>query len=79
MDAVTIGFACYLTMILIVGFYTAQIINNLKDFALGGKRLGPTVSAFLSGLQESLPGRNFYQWGHAAMMSTTDSQLLLFQ
>ena len=38
MDAVTIGFACYLTMILIVGFYTARITNNLKDFALGGQR-----------------------------------------
>ena len=46
MDAVTIGFACYLTMILIVGFYTARITNNLKDFDLGGQRLGPTVISF---------------------------------
>ena len=46
MDAITIGFACYLTMILIVGFYTAGITNNLKDFALGGQRLGPIVIAF---------------------------------
>ena len=35
MDAITIGFACYLTMILIVGFYTARITKNLKYFALG--------------------------------------------
>ena len=46
MDAITIGFACYLTMSLIVEFYTARITNNLKDFALGGQRLGPTVIAF---------------------------------
>ena len=46
MDAVTIGFTCYLTMILIVGFYTAGITNNLKDFALGGQRSGLTVIAF---------------------------------
>ena len=46
MDTVTIGFACYLTMILIAGFYTARITNNLKDFALGRQRLGPTVIAF---------------------------------
>ena len=46
MDAVTIGFICYLVIILFVGFYTARITNNLKDFALGGQRLGPTVIAF---------------------------------
>ena len=46
MDAITIGFACYQTMILIIGFYTARITNNLKDFALGGQRLGPTVIVF---------------------------------
>ena len=46
MDAITIGFACYQTMILIVGFYPARITNNLKDFALGGQRIGPTVIAF---------------------------------
>ena len=43
MDAVTIGFACYLTIILIVRFYTARITNNLKYFALGGQRLGPAL------------------------------------
>ena len=43
MDAITIGFACYLTMILIVGFHTAKITNNLKDFALGGQRSDPAV------------------------------------
>ena len=46
MDAVTIGFICYLVIILFVGFYTARITNNLNDFALGGQRLGPTVIAF---------------------------------
>ncbi len=46
MDAVTIGFIFYLVIILFVGFYTARITNNLKDFALGGQRLGPTVIAF---------------------------------
>ena len=46
MDAVTFGFICYLVIILFVGFYTARITKNLKDFALGGQRLGPTVIAF---------------------------------
>jgi len=46
MDAVTIGFICYLAMILIVGFYTARLTKNVKDFALGGQRLDPTVIAF---------------------------------
>jgi sodium/proline symporter len=46
MDAVTIGFTIYLITILLVGFYTARITRNLKDFALGGQRLGPTVIAF---------------------------------
>ena len=46
MDAISIGFACYLAIILIVGLYTARITKNIKDFALGGQRLGPTVIAF---------------------------------
>ncbi len=46
MDAVTIGFTIYLITILLVGFYTIRITRNLKDFALGGQRLGPTVIAF---------------------------------
>ena len=46
MDTVTIGFICYLVIIMIVGFYTVRITKNLKDFALGGQRLGPTVIAF---------------------------------
>ena len=46
MDAVTIGFICYLAMILIVGIYTARLTKNIKDFALGSQRLGPTVIAF---------------------------------
>ena len=46
MDAITIGFIFYLVIILLVGFYTSRITNNLKDFALGGQRLGPTVIAF---------------------------------
>ena len=46
MDAVTIGFIGYLVIILFIGSYTARITNNLKDFALGGQRLGPTVIAF---------------------------------
>ena len=46
MDAVTIGFICYLAMILIVGIYTARLTKNIKDFALGSQRLGPAVIAF---------------------------------
>ena len=46
MGAVTIGFTIYLFTILLVGLYTAKITHNLKDFALGGQRLGPTVIAF---------------------------------
>ena len=46
MDAITISFICYLIMILIVGIYTSTLTKNLKDFSLGGHRLGPTVIAF---------------------------------
>ena len=46
MDAVSIGFICYLALILIVGFHTVRLTKNIKDFALGGQRLGPTVIAF---------------------------------
>ena len=79
MDAVAIGFACYLTMILIIGFYTARITNNLKDFALGGQRSGPTGITFserASGESACLAGI-FISGAIAAMMSTADSQLLV--
>ncbi len=46
MDTVTIGFVLYLTVILAVGIYSVRITRNLKDFALGGQRLGPWVIAF---------------------------------
>ena len=46
MDYLTIGFICYLVIILLVGFYTARITKHLKDFALGGQRLGPVVIVF---------------------------------
>ena len=46
MDIVNISFVCYLAIILFVAFYTARLTNNVKDFALGGQRLGPTVIAF---------------------------------
>ena len=46
MDPVNIGFICYLAIILIVGFYTTRLTKNIKDFALGGHRLGPIVIAF---------------------------------
>ncbi len=46
MDAITIGFLIYLLIILFVGFYTMRLMKNLKDFALGGNKLGPWVIAF---------------------------------
>lgn len=46
MDPVTLGFILYLALILSVGFYTARLTKSMKDFALGGQRLGPWVIAF---------------------------------
>ncbi|MCF7921239.1 MAG: sodium/proline symporter [Candidatus Marinimicrobia bacterium] len=46
MDPVTLGFILYLLLILGVGVYTAHLTNSLKDFALGGQKLGPWVIAF---------------------------------
>ncbi len=46
MDPVTFGFILYLSLILGVGFYTAHLTKSMKDFALGGQRLGPWVIAF---------------------------------
>ena len=46
MDPVTLGFSLYLIVILGVGFYTARLTRSMKDFALGGNRLGPWVIAF---------------------------------
>ena len=46
MDPVTLGFLLYLALILGVGFYTAHLTKSMKDFALGGQRLGPWVIAF---------------------------------
>ena len=45
MDAVIIGFICYLVIILLVGFYSARLTKTLKDFSLGGQRLGPAAIA----------------------------------
>jgi len=46
MEPVTLGFILYLLLILGVGFYTAHLTRSMKDFALGGQRLGPWVIAF---------------------------------
>lgn len=46
MDPVTLGFIFYLVLILGVGFYTAHLTRSMKDFALGGQRLGPWIIAF---------------------------------
>jgi len=46
MDPVTLGFILYLLLILGVGVYTGHLTHSLKDFALGGQRLGPWVIAF---------------------------------
>ena len=45
MDSITISFLFYLTLILGIGFYSSRKTKNLKDFALGGQKLGPTVIA----------------------------------
>jgi sodium/proline symporter len=46
MDPVTIGFVLYLFLIMGIGIFTARQTKNIKDFALGGQRLGPWVIAF---------------------------------
>jgi sodium/proline symporter len=46
MSATGITFVLYLLVLLGVGIYTVRITRNLKDFALGGHRLGPWVIAF---------------------------------
>ncbi|NQU66395.1 MAG: sodium/proline symporter [Candidatus Marinimicrobia bacterium] len=46
MDPVTIGFIIYLILVLAMGLYTVTITRDMKDFALGGHRLGPWVIAF---------------------------------
>ncbi len=46
MQPVTIGFIVYLLVVLAVGIVTCRMTRNLKDFALGGQRLGPWVIAF---------------------------------
>ncbi len=46
MDAILIGFVLYLILILGFGIYTSRMTKNMKDFALGGQRLGPKVIAF---------------------------------
>jgi len=46
MNPITFGFVLYLLLILSVGFYTARLTRTMKDFALGGQRLGPWVIAF---------------------------------
>ncbi len=46
MDPVTIGFIVYLIAILLMGLYTVRITRDMKDFALGGHRIGPWVIAF---------------------------------
>ena len=46
MNPVTVGFFLYLFLIMAIGIYTARQTRTLKDFALGGQRLGPWVIAF---------------------------------
>jgi len=46
MSVVGIAFGIYLVLILCVGYYASKQTKNLKDFALGGNRLGPWVIAF---------------------------------
>lgn len=45
MDAILIGFVLYLVFILGLGIYASRQTKNMKDFALGGQRLGPKVIA----------------------------------
>jgi len=41
-----LAFCLYLLVVLGVGLYTVRLTKNIKDFALGGHRLGPWVIAF---------------------------------
>lgn len=42
----SIAFSVYLLLIIVVGFFAAKQTKDLKDFALGGQKLGPWVIAF---------------------------------
>ncbi len=46
MNIISLTFIIYLFIIMGVGFITSRMMKNLKDFALGGNRLGPVVIAF---------------------------------
>ena len=46
LDAILIGFLVYLSFILGLGIYASRLTKNMKDFALGGQRLGPILIAF---------------------------------
>ena len=46
MDTILIGFIFYLILVILFGYYAARQTKNLKDFALGGHRLGPVLIAF---------------------------------
>ncbi|MFQ6678166.1 MAG: sodium/proline symporter [Fidelibacterota bacterium] len=45
MNTIALAFVLYLLIILGVGFYTVRILKDIKDYALGGQRLGPWVIA----------------------------------
>ncbi len=45
MNTIAVVFILYLLIVLSVGFYAARILKDIKDFALGGQRLGPWVIA----------------------------------
>ena len=66
MDTVTIGFICYLVIIIIVGFYTARVTKNLKDFAqiLPSSRKGPPLRC--SSILSSDPLFHFFLKGKLA-------------
>jgi len=46
MNMLAVAFGIYLVLILGVGFHASKLTKDMKDFALGGNRLGPWVIAF---------------------------------
>lgn len=46
MNALSITFFLYLFVIMVIGVLTSKLMKNIKDYALGGNRLGPVVIAF---------------------------------
>ncbi|MEG0641964.1 MAG: sodium:proline symporter, partial [Clostridium sp.] len=49
---VLIAIAFYILVLLSIGFYSYKKTNNLSDYMLGGRGLGPAVTALSAGASD---------------------------